>query len=378
MHSRTAMLELDARNVALSLGRHDLLARVAAEKPGLISFAGGLPDPALFPKKALCEAFLVALEAHGRSALQYGWPEGSLELRGEVARQLAARGAQVDPDGIIITSGAQQAILLALSSVSKRRHVAVDEESYPGALDAFRAANAATVGLGDPAELYYVMPSISNPRGRTMPPAERSALLERARRHGGYVLEDDAYDGTQFSGRPSRPLLADAPERVFHIGTFSKTLCPGLRLGWLVPPRRFARRALRRKQNQDLQTNGLSQALLVEYLRQGRFEALQARARRHYRRKAQLLQASVAQRLPQFRCQPPGGGFSLWLESDLRCDEDRLLAVAIERGASFDPGSLFRVASKPGLALRLSFSVVSESAIDEGVARLARAIDEVC
>jgi 2-aminoadipate transaminase len=371
------MLELDTQNTALNLGRHDLLARLAAEKPGLISFAGGLPDPALFPKRHLGEAFLVALEQHGRSALQYGWPEGSIELRGEVARQLNARGADVDAEGVIITSGAQQAILVALSSVPERQRVGIDAESYPGALDAFRSARAAFVGLEDAAELYYVMPSVSNPRGQTMPEVERSALLERARRQGSYVLEDDAYDGTRFAGGLSRPLVADAPERVFHIGTFSKTLCPGLRLGWLVPPRRFARRALRRKQNQDLQTNGLTQALLVEYLRQGHFEALQARARRRYRRKAQALLDSVARRLPEFRCRAPVGGFSLWLASDLRCSDARLLEAAIERGASFDPGSLFRVSAQPGLALRLSFSAVPEAAIDEGVTRIARALERV-
>jgi 2-aminoadipate transaminase len=142
-------------------------------------------------------------------------------------------------------------------------------------------------------------------------------------------------------------------------------------------PRRFARRALRRKQNQDLQANGLAQALLVEYLRQGRFEALQARARKHYRRKAEALRESVDRWLPQFRCQSPAGGFSLWLESDLRCNEERLLEAAIERGASFDPGSLFRVAAQPGLALRLSFSAVATSAIDEGVSRIASALQQV-
>lgn len=371
------MLELDPAMPVLCLSRHDQLARMAAAKSGLISFAGGLPDPALFPKRALSEAFLVALEAHGRAALQYGWPEGSLDLREQVAGQLAARGVAVEPERVIITSGAQQAILLAVSAAPARRRIGVEPESYPGALDAFRALPAELVPLEQPADLYYVMPSISNPRGQPMPIAERRALLERVRHDGGYVLEDDAYDGTGFSGRASRPLWADDPERVFHIGTFSKTLCPGLRLGWLIPPRRLTRRALRRKQNHDLQTNGLMQALLVEYLRQGSFEAHKAKARRSYRRRAKLLQESVARRLPQFRFEPPAGGFSLWLESDLACNDERLLETAIEYGASFDPGRLFRTAGQRGLAIRLCFSAISAEAIDDGVGRIQRALRQV-
>jgi 2-aminoadipate transaminase len=371
------MLELEHPLPVPCLGRHDQLARLAAEKPGLISFAGGLPDPSLFPKRALSEAFFVALEAHGRSVLQYGWPEGSLELREEVARQLAARGARVEPERVMITSGAQQAILVAMWAAPQRRRIGVESESYPGALDAFRAAKAELVALEEPADLYYVMPSISNPRGQPMATRARHSLLARAKACGGYVLEDDAYDGTAFSGRTSRPLWADDPERVFHIGTFSKTLCPGLRLGWLIPPRRLARRALRRKQTQDLQTNSLSQAILVEYLRQGEFDSLKARARRHYARKAKLLRASVARHLPQFRHDAPAGGFSLWLESELECDDEHLLAAAIEHGVSFDPGRLFRTTGRRGLAIRLCFSAVEAAAIDEGVARLRRALRRV-
>jgi 2-aminoadipate transaminase len=368
------MLERDSNDVPLCLGHHDLLARLAADKPGLISFAGGLPDPELFPKRDLSEAFLVALESQGRTALQYGWPEGSLDLRRAVADELCSRGANVDAERVIITSGAQQAILLALSATRKHARVGVEPESYPGALDIFRAARAELVGLDGPAELYYVMPSISNPRGQPLADASRTALLERARRGHAFVLEDDAYEGTAFSGESNRPLLADAPEHVFHIGTFSKTLCPGLRLGWLIAPPAFARRALRRKQNLDLQTNGLTQALMIEYLKTGRFVRHRQRMRRSYQRKARLLQAAVARLLPQFRFTPPQGGFSLWLESDLAIDDEKLLEAAIARGVSFDPGRLFRTRPAPGLALRLCFSAVAARDIDEGVARLAQAL----
>lgn len=375
MHRYLAMSESDRSPPGLSAAER--LTRRAAAKPGLISFAGGLPDPALFPKRDLAEAFLSALTAHGRVALQYGWPEGSGDLRDYVAGRLRQRGAQVDAEDVIITSGAQQAVLLALSAAPQRRAIGVDAESYPGALDAFRAAGAELVSLEQRAPLYYVMPAVGNPRGQRMTEDERTALLHRARRHRGYVLEDDAYEGTSFDGVETRPLLADALERVFHIGTFSKTLCPGLRIGWLVPPRRLSAKALRRKQTQDLQANGLTQALLIEYLKGGRLERLKERARRRYRRKLGVLQAVVRRLLPDFRFTPPLGGFSLWLESERGFQERALLRAAVERGVSFDPGSSFRALGRGKAALRLCYSAVPEGEIERGVERLAQAL-RVC
>jgi 2-aminoadipate transaminase len=368
------MAELHVPAPSFCLDSHDRLARLAAASPEVLSLAGGLPDPKLFPKRELGEALQGALARQGDAALQYGWPEGAEELREEVAKGLRARGADIDATRIVITSGAQQAILLALAAVPKKRTVAVDAESYPGALDAFRAARAELVSIGERADLSYVMPSVSNPRGLRMSAQERKGLLERASRHGGYVLEDDAYDGTCFSGEPSRPLVADLPERVFQIGSFSKTLCPGLRLGWLVPPPRLARSVLRRKRNQDLQANGLAQALLVEYLRGGHFEALKKRARARYRRNARELMASVRRHLPEFAFQPPIGGFSIWLESQIEQNSEELLAAAIRRGAAFDPGGMFSSVPRRKLAIRLCYSTIAAADIDEAVARVAQAL----
>ncbi len=350
------------------------LLRRAAEAKGMISFAGGLPDPGLFPNRRLSRAFLTALTESPAAALQYGWPEGSLALREHIARELAERGAEVEPARIIVTSGAQQAIQIAVSVMGARPRIGIEPESYPGALEIFRGARGKLVALEDEAELYYVMPSVSNPRGRSMSATDRRDLLERARRAGGYVIEDDAYEGTVFSGKSVPPLLASHPERVFHVGTFSKTLCPGLRIGWLVPPRKLAKITLKHKQAADLQANGLSQALLAEYLRTGHFSQLKRRARTHYRRKLQRLLRAVERELPGLRPNLPIGGFSLWLEGDSELDDARLLEAAVEQRVTFDVGQQFRAWPTKKLAFRLCFSAVAEADIEPGVARLARAL----
>jgi 2-aminoadipate transaminase len=360
------------------LSEHDRLQRLAAARPDVISFAGGLPDPRLFPRRELIRAFVATVERPGGAALQYGWPEGVSGLRRYVAERLVERGARVEPDHVVITSGAQQAIFLALHAALRRgAAVGVEAASYPGALDAARAFGATLASIDESAQAYYVMPSLSNPSGQPLTVDRRRELLARARRERAIIIEDDAYADTVFSGRASRPLLADAPERVFHVGTFSKTLCPGLRVGWVVAPERYLRRILRAKQNNDLQANGLSQALVEAYLAGGTFEALKTRARRSYRRRAKRLGEAVRRYLPQFRFSEPSGGFSLWLESGLRLDEDALYDAALRAGVSFDAGQAFRRAASPELCLRLSYSCVPEEQIEEGVQRLARALRTV-
>lgn len=357
-----------------ALDARELLQRRAAEVPGLISFAGGLPDPALFPKRDLSQAFIAAISEPSASALQYGWPEGLLELRQRIAAELAERRVVIEPERIIVTSGAQQAIQIAVSVMGARPRIAVERETYPGALEIFRSARCKLVELAHDAELYYVMPSVSNPRGQSMPATARDALLARAKACNGYIVEDDAYAGTRFDGGGEPPLLARAPERVFHVGTFSKTLCPGLRIGWLIPPRKLARATLKHKQATDLQASSLSQALLADYLREGNFRALQRRARARYRRKLRRLLAAVERELPQFQATAPIGGFSLWLESSLAIDDSVLLERAIEQGVSFDLGQQFRARPEKTLAVRLCFSAVPEDQIDSGVRRLARSL----
>jgi len=370
-----AAVSLSPESGLTCLSEHDQLQREAAARPDVISFAGGLPDPQLFPKRELADAFRQALDLPDSPALQYGWPEGHAGLRQAVAKRLSRRGLELDPEQVIITSGAQQAITLAARAcVVSGMEVGVPERCYPGALDAFRSRGARLTSLASRADAYYVMPSTSNPLGQVMSPMQRRQLLERARRCEAWVLEDDAYAETLFEGSAPRPLLAEAPERVFHIGTFSKALCPGLRIGWLVPPRAQFGVCLQLKQASDLQANSLTQLLLERYLAQDGFDEHLNLARRHYQQRARLLARALRRYLPELSFQDPAGGFSIWVESELVLDEHALLDAAVEQGVSFDPGRAFRWDSDARLSLRLSFSCVQESAIDQGVVRLARAL----
>lgn len=357
-------------------GHIDELLRTGAALPGTITLGGGLPTPELFPRRALAGSFLRAVADPGGAALQYGWPEGSEGLRAWVAGRLRLRGAEVDAGDVIITSGAQQAIAVAAQVLFRRgSRVGCDAVSYPGALDLFRARGLEAVAAREGVEGFYVMPAVSTPRGRGMPEEARRALLARARAARVPILEDDAYAEIRFAGPPPRPLLAEDRARVWYIGTLSKTLCPGLRIGWLVPPRRHRKRALEAKQAEDLQSNSLTQALVEDFLKRNDYDALVARASRFYGRRARHLARALAHHLPELRFEMPEGGFTFWAETDLEGDDAALLETAIRHGVSFDPGQMFRVNQAPSpIAMRLSFATEPTPRQLEGVERLARAL----
>lgn len=358
---------------ALPLTPNERLQRVAAARSEVISFAGGLPDPRLFPRKRFASAFLDAMNRD--DALQYGWPEGSVTLRRYIARDLNQRGMKVTPERVLITSGAQQALAIAFTALGKQNlSVGFESETYPGALEAARDHKARIVSLEDRADAYYVMPAIRNPWGKPLSSQECAHVLATANRHHGCIIEDDAYAETTFSGAPTPPLAATAPERVFHVGTFSKTLCPGLRLGWLVAPESFQRAALEAKQARDLQSSGLGQAVVEAYLRGPHYDDLKQRLRRRYHRRARLMARALRRHLPTFHFEMPQGGFSIWLQSDHELNEERLLEIGVEEGVSFDLGSSFRRETCHRVALRLSYSRSDDSQIVAGVHRLARAV----
>lgn len=347
----------------------DRLQRRGAEQPGLLSLAGGLPDPALFPRADLEQACAAALEAPVCGALQYGWPEGTPTLRRWIAERLNERGAHLTEDDVIVTSGAQQALSIAIAlTVAPNDPVRVDRASYPSALDALRSAGARICTHSAPDAMAYVMPGVSNPVGRDL--VEPSALAASR-----WIVADEAYAELRFDGRLPPLLLATARDRTFHVGTFSKTLCPGLRVGFLVPPPSRHADALALKQERDLQAPSLSQSMLERVLDGGRYDALLQTARRTYRERAERLVAALGRHLPSARFALPEGGFSVLVETDVPGDAIELLETAIEHGVSFDPGAPFFAESVPStLTFRLCHSNLPATQIDEAVRRLSHAI----
>lgn len=350
----------------------DDLHRVAARRAGTLSLAGGLPLASLFPRHLLGQVGSEAVRDPSGAALQYGWPEGNERLRHWIAADLTRRGADVGADDVIVTSGAQQALALTVGVLPEvKRSVEVSSETYPGALDLFRRAGALASNERY-AGVSYVVTGVGNPSGVDLAPAERENLLASGR----LLVVDEAYAELRFDGNPGRPLCADAPDHVFHVGTFSKTLCPGLRVGWLVGPARFRHSLLAAKRNADLQASTLGQDMLSKLFDRLDWHAHLVRARRVYARRLERLMQAVRSHLPGFSFLEPEGGFTLFVKSDdPHLDELEVLERATDFGTSFDPGSLFRRDEGPHLfAMRLSPCNVPESSIDDAVARVARAL----
>lgn len=349
----------------------DRLLRQSAASSSVISLGGGLPSAALFPRKQFAKAFLFAMSEPRCCALQYDWPEGQNSLREWVAQRLRHRGAEVGKEDVLITAGAQQALALAASFlVQPGTAVDVERETYPAALELFRRRGAKLVSGDEAAGCIYFVDGISNPRGRIPDARFRARLLQG----DTPIIADEAYAELSFGGALVRPLVADGRSHVWHVGTLSKTLSPGLRLGWLLPPRPMLQQAIELKQTIDLQSASLSQVIAERFLEQDDFEARLARQRTFYQQRAETLARALRRFLLDWRFSEPEGGFSIFAETDYAGSDEDWLRVAVSHGVSFDPGSLFR--SQPNgtsLGMRLSYSATAPNALIEAAQRLGKA-----
>ena len=370
----------------------DLLA--LTERPGVISFAGGLPAPELFDLEGARASFDAVLGGRGRAALQYSTTEGNRQLRAGVAERYTARGLATQADDLVITTGSQQGLsLLSTVLVDPGDVVLVESPSYLAALQCFALAGARLVAvpsdeqgidtgtLADLAErlrpkLLYTVPTFQNPTGRTLSTENRRAVVAVAEQHGFRVLEDDPYAELRYSGE-SLPTIASLapPGQVVSTGSFSKILAPGLRLGWVRSDPALRAGLVVAKQAADLHTSTLDQAAAAHYLASGRLDAAIALSCVAYRHRRDALLTGLASALPAGSTwNAPDGGMFVWAKLPEGWDTTRLLAVALQHDVAFVPGAPFFPADPEGHAMRLSFTTYEPDRILEGTGRLAAAL----
>ena len=364
---------------------------------GVISFAGGMPDSALFPTDAFRRALNEVIRREGEALLQYYPVAGYPPLRRYLSTYLLRFGLEASPDEILIVNGSQQGFdLVARTLLDPGDFVAIEEPSYPRAMQVFRSFGAQLLpvpmvsGGLDPEhldrllerqspKLLYCQPSAHNPTGLTMRDETRKRLLEVAARHRLPIMED-GFDGSLFFGpRPPAPLKAlDVSGLVIYVGTFSKILFPGLRLGWVVAAPELIERLEVAKELADIHTSPLIQAAVYHFCRQRLLDRHQTRVLREYgRRRAALLQALTKRMPPGVTWTDHEGGFSLLLTLPPGMDATLLLERAAPRGVVFTPGNAFFVDGGGERMLRLSFSALPLAQIDEGIRRLAEIIRDV-
>lgn len=363
------------------------------EQPGMLSLAGGLPAPATFPAGLLARAFERATAIAGPTgpvAWQYGPTEGAAALREQVA---AEHGVALDE--VLVTTGSQQSLdLLARVLCDEGDVIAVEHPTYLGALQAFNLAGATIVGVAGDADgldtdalaaalhaglrpkAVYVVANFHNPTGTTFAADRRRHLVDLATRFGFVVIEDDPYGALRFAG--DAPLSMGGPGApVLRLGTASKVLAPGLRVGWLSGPAPIVAAAIRAKQAVDLHTSSVAQLIVAEARADGdAFAAHLATARGHYAAQASALAESLRRHLPQARFAVPDGGMFLWV--DLGVPTESLLARAVARGVAFVPGEAFAAPGADAAAVatraRLSFATLTPEQLDEATRRLAAAL----
>jgi 2-aminoadipate transaminase len=359
--------------------------------PDVISFAGGFPDPQTFPRERAA-AVLQEFAASGEvTAFQYAPTRGSPSALDALADRLEVlQGRRPDPGELLITSGGIEALeLVGKSFLDPGDLVVIEGPTYLGSIQAFRSfeAKLETVPLDDDGlevdelerrlraglrpKLVYAIPDHQNPSGVSLSEERRELLVELARRHGFLIVEDVAYRELGFCGEMLPSLWSLGPDVVIQAGTTSKTLFPGVRLGWAVGPADVAAQLVSAKQNTDQCAGALGQRLFEEFHRRGWIDEQLGRSRALYRRKCDRMLAALQRSMPLgARWTRPHGGFFSWLTLPVGADSTELARRAVDDRVGIVPGSLFFADGRGGSSVRLSFSLVDETRIEEGIERL--------
>ncbi|MFH8500364.1 PLP-dependent aminotransferase family protein [Streptomyces coeruleorubidus] len=391
-HSPVPPLAARARSVGGSPVR-DILAVTA--RPEVINFAGGLPAPELFDAEGIAAAYRAVLAEEPARALQYSTTEGEPTLRAALADRTTARGLPTAPDDLLVTTGSQQALsLLATALLEPGDTVLVEDPCYLAALQAFGLAGARIVAVPgdehgvDPEaledlvarerpKLLYTVPTFQNPTGRTLPASRRAAVAAVAARRGLWIVEDDPYGELRYEGA-RLPWIASHPgaeDRTVLLGTFSKVMAPGLRLGWLRAPGELRRACAVAKQAADLHTPTVNQLAAARYLADHDLDAHVTRVAGVYRERRDAMLAGLPGALPEGSVWTrPEGGMFLWARLPEPYDTTALLPQVVRHDVAYVPGAPFHAGTPDRTTLRLCFVTQTPEEIEEGLRRLGEGL----
>lgn len=372
-------------------------------KPGIISFAGGFPDSAMFDVAGIQEAANKALTEEPGGALQYGATEGYNPLREQLAAFMGTKGVSVAPDGLIVTTGSQQALdLLGKTMISPGDKVIVEAPTFLATIQCFRLYGAELISAPIDAngvktdeleklmaehkpKFVYLIPTFGNPSGAMLSLERRKKVLELAVKYNTLIVEDDPYGDLYFNEAPPPSILSlskDVPgsrELIAHCGSMSKVLSPGLRVGWMIGPAELLAKATMCKQFSDAHTSTFAQATAAQYLKAGRMPATLANVRKVYGERALAMGAALKRELGDaVEFTQPQGGLFFWARltgaGGKTKDAGEFAKKAIEQGVAFVPGAPFYAGNPDVSTFRLSFATADVGKIEEGVGRLAKAL----
>ena len=387
---------------ALNMKRSEIreLLKVT-RRPDIISFAGGLPAPETFPVKDLADISCKVLQEKGAMALQYGPTEGEAPLREEIAKLMHHEKAAVKPENILITAGSQQGLDIVSRIFLDPKDIAIVElPSYIGGLQAFTSYRAKMIGIPQDneglrtdilaetltklarkrktAKFIYVVPDFQNPSGVTLSLERRKELLELAYKHEIPLIEDSPYRELRYSGETLPAIYSlDTRDQTIVLRTFSKILCPGLRLAWIMAPEEWMDRMVIAKQSMDLSSPTYTQLIAAEYLARGLLPKQIENIRSLYGRKLKTMLEALKSHMPKgVKWTKPEGGLFLWVRLPPKMSANELFPKAIENKVAYVVGSAFHCNGKGQNTMRLNFSFPSEQQINEGIQRLAKMIKE--
>lgn len=396
MDSHTAYTFSNRANQLTSSAIREILK--VTTRPEIISFAGGLPSADGFPIPELQQAFNTVLENEGREALQYGPTEGYTPLREWVAQDLSTADVKIDVNEVLIVSGSQQALdLLGKLFIDTGSKVLVESPTYLGALQSFSVFEPEYVSINTdeggliPAEVseakavgarfIYALPNFQNPTGRTLSNERRQELVERCAAAGIPIVEDDPYGELRYVGEPQPSLLhlgRKAGATVIRLGSFSKVLAPGLRLGYVIAPVAIIDKLVQIKQATDLHSPTVTQMAVYEAIKNNFLQKHLPKVRELYKKQAQYMLDAMDTHFPAgLTWTKPAGGMFIWVTLPAHINAQELLHQAVARNVAFVPGEPFYATGEPQTnTFRLSFVTVSKDRINEGIAILGALIRE--